>query len=72
MPTYALVGPEAASNFAVMIQHQPADFRRNVLPKLKANVDARQGDAEVYAMMYDRAATDVGAAAEVRREFCLR
>ena len=39
---------------------QPADFRRNVLPKLKANVDARQGDAEVYAMMYDRAATDEG------------
>jgi hypothetical protein len=43
-----------------MIQHQPPEFRRKVLPKLKANVDARQGDAEVYAMMYDRAANDEG------------
>ena len=60
MPTYAMVGPEAASQFAIMIQHQPADFRRKVLPKLKANVDAGQGDAGTYAMMYDRAATDDG------------
>jgi hypothetical protein len=59
-PTYALVGPEAASQFAIMIQHQPPEFRRQVLPKLKANVDAGQGDAEVYAMMYDRAANDEG------------
>ena len=60
VPTYALVGPEAASQFAIMIQHQPPEFRRKVLPKLKANVDAGQGDAEVYAMMYDRAASDEG------------
>jgi len=60
VPTYAAVGPEASSQFAIMIQHQPPDFRRKVLPKLKANVDAGQGDAGVYAMMYDRAATDEG------------
>jgi len=60
VPTYAAVGPEAASQFAIMIQHQPPDFRRKVLPKLKANVNAAQGDAGVYAMMYDRAATDEG------------
>ena len=59
-PTYALVGPAAASQFLFMIQHQPPEFRRKVLPKLKSNVDAGQGDAEVYAMMYDRAATDAG------------
>jgi uncharacterized protein DUF6624 len=60
VPTYAAVGSEAASQFAVMIQHQPPDFRRKVLPKLKANVDAGQGDGTVYAMMYDRASTDEG------------
>jgi hypothetical protein len=60
VPTYDLVGPEAASQFALMIQHQPPEFRRKVLPKLKANVDVGQGDATVYAMMYDRAATDEG------------
>jgi hypothetical protein len=60
MPTYASVGPEAASQFAIMIQHQLPDFRRKVLPKLKANVDAGQGDPGVYVMMYDRAATDEG------------
>lgn len=58
VPTYTLVGPEAASHFAVMIQHQPPELRRKVLPGLKANVDAGQGDATVYAMMYDRAETD--------------
>ena len=60
VPTYTMVGPEAASQFAIMIQHQPAAFRKQVLPKLKANVDAGQADAGTYAMMFDRAAGDEG------------
>src|SRR5207248_5271410 len=38
VPTYTMVGPEAASEFAIMIQHQPPEFRTTALPKLKANV----------------------------------
>jgi hypothetical protein len=60
VPTFSLVGPDAASHFAIMIQHQAPGFRAKVLPKLKANVDAGQADASVYAMMYDRAARDAG------------
>jgi hypothetical protein len=60
VPTYALVGPEAASHFAIMIQHQPPEFRAKVLPKLKANVDRGQADASVFAMMHDRAERDAG------------
>jgi hypothetical protein len=60
VPTYAMVGADAASQFVVMIQHQPPEFRRKALPKLKANVDAGQADAGSYAMMYDRAQRDEG------------
>jgi hypothetical protein len=60
VPTYATAGVEAASQFATMIQHQPAAFRRKALPRLKANVDAGQADAALYATVYDRAQRDEG------------
>ena len=60
VPTYRMVGVEAASQFVTMIQHQPAEFRRKALPKLKANVDAGQADAASYALVYDRAQRDEG------------
>ena len=43
-----------------MVQHQPPAFRRAVLPKLKANVDAGQADSGMYAMVYDRTQRDQG------------
>ncbi|HTS10806.1 MAG TPA: DUF6624 domain-containing protein [Candidatus Limnocylindrales bacterium] len=43
-----------------MIQHQPARFRAEVLPKLKANVEAGQADPESYALVYDRSQRDAG------------
>src|SRR5262249_61059697 len=60
VPTYAMVGTEAASQFVTMIQHQSSAFRRKVLPKLKANVDAGQGDPGAFAMVYDRSRRDAG------------
>ncbi len=60
VPTYELVGVEAAKGFVVMVQHQAPEFRQAVLPKLKANVDAGQGDAGMYAMVYDRTQRDQG------------
>jgi hypothetical protein len=60
VPTYALAGVEAASEFVTMIQHQPPEFRRKALPRLKANVDAGQADAGSYAMVYDRSQRDEG------------
>jgi len=60
VPTYAMVGPQAASDFVVMVQHQSPEFRRKVLPKLKANVDAGQADPGSYAMVFDRLQTDAG------------
>lgn len=60
VPGYSMVGPEAAGKFAVMIQHQPAEFRRVALPKLKGLVDRGEADPGVYAMMYDRAQRDAG------------
>src|SRR5262249_13063665 len=60
VPTYAMVGTEAASQFVTMIQHQSSAFRRKVLPKLKANVDAGQGDQGAFAMVYDRSRRDAG------------
>ena len=50
-PTYRMAGPEAASEFVVMVQHQSPKLRRKVSPKLKANVDAGQTDPDSYAMM---------------------
>ncbi|HEV8393508.1 MAG TPA: DUF6624 domain-containing protein [Vicinamibacterales bacterium] len=60
VPTYDMVGIEAAKGFIVMVQHQPAAFRTAVLPKLKANVDAGQADASTFAMVYDRSQRDQG------------
>jgi len=60
VPTYALAGVEAASAFVTMIQHQPPEFRRKALPKLKANIDVGQADAGSYAMVYDRSQRDEG------------
>jgi hypothetical protein len=60
VPTYDTVGVQAAKGFVVMVQHQPAEFRRQVLPKLKANVDGGQADPGYYAMVYDRAQRDQG------------
>jgi hypothetical protein len=60
VPTYRMVGPQAAADFVTMIQHQSPEFRRRVLPKLKANVDAGQADPGSYAMVFDRLLTDAG------------
>lgn len=60
VPTYDMVGTEAASMFVVMLQHQSPELRRRVLPKLKANVEAGQADAADYAMVYDRASREAG------------
>ena len=58
VPTYDMVGVQAARDFIVMVQHQSSEFRRRVLPKLKANVDAGQADPGMYAMVYDRTQRD--------------
>lgn len=60
VPTFTLVGPKAAGDFVTMIQHQPAQFRQEVLPKLKANVDAGQADPSYYVLVYDRSQRDLG------------
>jgi hypothetical protein len=60
VPTYRMVGPEAASEFVTMIQHQSPDFRMKVLPKLKTNVEAGQADPGSYATVFDRSQTDAG------------
>jgi len=62
LPTYTMVGPEAASNFLTLIQHQSPDLRRRVLPALKAAVDAGQADPMQYANVYDRSQRDAGRA----------
>jgi hypothetical protein len=54
VPTYTMVGPSAASDFVMMVQHQSPEFRRKILPKLKANVDAGQADPASFATVYDR------------------
>ena len=60
VPTYRMVGPQAASGFITMIQHQSPEFRLRVLPKLKANVAAGEADPGSYAMVFDRSQTDAG------------
>ena len=57
VPTFAMVGSEAANDFVVLIQHQPPDFLERALPKLKQNVDTGQAEAKSYAMMFDRTQT---------------
>ena len=44
VPTFDMVGVQAAKDFVVMVQHQAPAFREAVLPKLKANVDAGQAE----------------------------
>lgn len=60
VPTYTMVGVEAAASFVTMVQHQSPEFRHQVLPKLKANVEAGQADSSYYAMVYDRSSGDAG------------
>jgi hypothetical protein len=60
VPTYRMVGPQAAGEFVTMIQHQSPEFRRKVLPRLKANVDAGQADPGSYATVLDLSQTDAG------------
>jgi hypothetical protein len=60
VPTYDMVGVQAAKDFVVMVQHQPPEFRLAVLPRLRANVDAGQADPATFAMVYDRTQRDQG------------
>ena len=60
VPTFATVGPQAAGDFVLMILHQPPEFRRQVLEKVKVAVDAGQADPESYAKVYDRSQNDLG------------
>ena len=60
VPTISMVGAKAARGFVLMVQHQSAEFRRRILPGLKANVDRGEADAEGYAMVYDRFARNEG------------
>jgi len=60
VPTYDMVGVQAAKDFIVMVQHQSPELRKAVLPKLRANVDAGQADPAVYALVYDRTQRDLG------------
>jgi len=60
VPTYDMVGIDGAKGFLLMVQHQAPELRQAVLPKLKSNVDAGQGDAGTYAMVYDRTQRDGG------------
>ena len=60
VPTYDMVGVQAAKDFVVMVQHQSPGFRLAVLPKLKANVAAGQAEPGTYAMVYDRTQRDHG------------
>jgi len=60
VPTRSTVGPEAARHFVIMVQHQPPELRRAVLPKLRENVDRGEADPGDFAMMFDRAQVDDG------------
>jgi hypothetical protein len=60
VPTFSLVGPEAAGDFILMVQHQPAGFRARVLPQLKQDVDKGEADPDSFAKVYDRSQFDLG------------
>ena len=60
VPMRSTVGPEAARQFVIMVQHQPPELRRAVLPKLRENVDRGEADPGEFAMMFDRAQVDDG------------
>jgi len=54
LPTFAMVGPQAARDFDTVIQHQPLAFQKQVLPQMKADAEAGQVSSESYAMLLDR------------------
>jgi hypothetical protein len=54
LPTFAMVGPQAAQDFGTVIQHQPLAFQKQVLPPMKADAEAGQVSSESYAMLLDR------------------
>jgi hypothetical protein len=60
VPTFAMVGTSAASDFVVMIQHQPAAMRDEALPLLKANLEKGEADGHDFALMMDRSLNDRG------------
>jgi hypothetical protein len=60
VPTFAMIGPEAAGHFVIMIQHQSPQMRDLVLPALRADVEAGQADPESYALVYDLSQVDKG------------
>ncbi len=60
VPTRSTVGPEAARQFVIMVQHQPPELRRAVLPNLRENVDRGEADPGDFTMMFDRAQVDDG------------
>jgi hypothetical protein len=60
VPTFSMVGPKAAGDFVMLIQHQPAQFRERALPGLKSNVETGEADPEGYALVYDRSQRDLG------------
>lgn len=58
VPTYDMVGVDAAKHFIVMVQHQSPQFRRRVLAALEPLVQQGQADPGSYAMVYDRTQRD--------------
>jgi len=60
LPTFALVGPQAAQDFDDVIQHQPLAFQKQVLPQMEADVAAGLVSSESYAMLLDRVASSSG------------
>jgi hypothetical protein len=54
VPTPWMVGTKAVRDFVVLVQHQPPDLMRHVLPKLEANVHDGNADPADFAMMFDR------------------
>lgn len=54
LPSFAMVGPQAAEDFDTVIQHQPLASQKQVLPQMKADAEAGQVSAESYAMLLDR------------------
>jgi hypothetical protein len=60
VPTFDMVGRDAASHFVTMVQHQSPAMRRQALPLLKANVEKGQANASDYATEYDRSQNDQG------------
>jgi hypothetical protein len=60
VPTFDMVGRDAANHFVVMVQHQSPAMRQQALPLLKANVEKGQANASDYASEYDRSQSDQG------------